>query len=323
MEADGALVDIHLEGHRAAFNAAFQSIGMDCVSWSGPVYNDLLGASDGTGEGLVAAYYQTVGWPVMLSTSDRPGFVRRVHAIKQEKLGALLRGDRVPLREDVKQVVADAVADGACVALLAGTQCTHAEELAASCVRQLGGGEGGLGGAVRVFTFALAPPEEQEPGEDPPTPMLSQMLSAAAGDAKQRAAMQLVCSWKSIGDGPQEGAGVGSKAAGLAVDPSLLAAGGSQQRISPEFLSALLATTGVPAARSLVVAASNPMLQAAATLGAYTVVVPRKFAGQGTFPAARTKFDGYGAGLCTWARLRQLLASAGAAGAAGNGKRLR
>lgn len=44
-----------------AFNAAFHSIGMDCVQWSAQVYNDLLGFSDGTGEGLITTYYSTGG----------------------------------------------------------------------------------------------------------------------------------------------------------------------------------------------------------------------------------------------------------------------
>lgn len=157
-------------------------------------------------------------------------------------------------------MLGDAVAAGAAVSLLCGTQCTAAEDLAASCMRLLGPE---LGGAVRVFTFALAPPADADadaggltrgvvghlgqvqarsgavkaslscvrsrvldvpccaaasasrytcvyvtvccgaiglcvwlPCAEASTPMLSQMLSAAAGDLKQRAAMQLVCSWK-------------------------------------------------------------------------------------------------------------------------------
>ncbi len=44
-----------------AFNNAFLSIGMDCVTWTPPIYNDLLGCCDGTGEGLITAYYTTGG----------------------------------------------------------------------------------------------------------------------------------------------------------------------------------------------------------------------------------------------------------------------
>ncbi|KAG2430079.1 hypothetical protein HXX76_010178 [Chlamydomonas incerta] len=317
-------MDISLDGHRVAFNRAFHSIGMDCVSWTPPIYNDLLGISDGTGEGLVTAYYSTVGWPMMLATSDRPGFVKKVHQLKEKELVKLLQKDEVPLRQDVKQVLGDAVAAGAVVSLLCGTQCTTAEELAASCVRLLGPE---LGGAVRVFTFALAPPADADAEDEAPTPMLSQMLSAAAGDLKQRAAMQLVCRWKSVGAGDEpsgaaaDGGGGQGLPVGLGVDPSIMAAGGSQKRITPEFLSALVATTSVPTARTVVVAASNSMLSAGEAAGLFPVVVPRKFALQGSFPAARAKFGGFGAGLATWPRLLALLngGGSGATGGAGGG----
>ena len=49
------------------------------------------------------------------------------------------------------------------------------------------------------------------------------------------------------------------------------------------------------------------------------VVVPRKYAGQGTFPAARAKFDGYGVGMATWARLKALQVAAAAAANGGGG----
>jgi hypothetical protein len=42
------VVDMHTDGHRAAFNAAFHDLGYDCVQWAPPVYNDLLA----TGESL-------------------------------------------------------------------------------------------------------------------------------------------------------------------------------------------------------------------------------------------------------------------------------
>lgn len=296
-------MDVQLDGHRVAFNNAFLSIGMDCVTWTPPIYNDLLGCCDGTGEGLITAYYTTVGWPVMLATSERGAFVRKVHGIKEKELVKLLNKDGVPLRPDVKQVLADAVADGAAVSLLCGTQCTTAPELAASCLRLLGPE---LEPKLRVFTFSLAPPgaagEDGDGAEG--SPMLSQLLSAAAGDLKQRQAMQLVCSLKGIGKSSDGGSSVA-----LGVDPSLMAAGGSQQRITPEYLAALLATTGVPAASTIAVAASNSMLQAAAGAGMLPVAVPRKFASAGSFPTARAKFDGFGPGLATWPRLKALLAN--------------
>ncbi len=49
-----------------------QEIGYDCVQWSVPIYADLLRWGDGTGQGLIKAYFSRLGWPTMLSTKDRP-----------------------------------------------------------------------------------------------------------------------------------------------------------------------------------------------------------------------------------------------------------
>ncbi len=43
-----------------AFNRAFKELGLECTCWSAHVYNDLLSQGDGTGEGLVTAYFSTV-----------------------------------------------------------------------------------------------------------------------------------------------------------------------------------------------------------------------------------------------------------------------
>ncbi|CAI8606942.1 unnamed protein product [Vicia faba] len=41
LEVDGVLVDAY-HGNRIAFNKAFEKLGLDCASWSKPVYSDLL-----------------------------------------------------------------------------------------------------------------------------------------------------------------------------------------------------------------------------------------------------------------------------------------
>ncbi|KAL5059235.1 hypothetical protein RYX36_030839 [Vicia faba] len=41
LEVDGVLVDAY-RGNRIAFNKAFEKLGLDCASWSEPVYSDLL-----------------------------------------------------------------------------------------------------------------------------------------------------------------------------------------------------------------------------------------------------------------------------------------
>ena len=66
-ENDGVLVDVHNHGHRRAFNQAFDEMGYSCSQWSPHIYYDLLRFGDSTGEGLVKAYFEMVGWPIMLA----------------------------------------------------------------------------------------------------------------------------------------------------------------------------------------------------------------------------------------------------------------
>jgi len=41
VEMDSVITDIHVDGHRTAFNEAFKEFSLECAVWSGPVYNDL------------------------------------------------------------------------------------------------------------------------------------------------------------------------------------------------------------------------------------------------------------------------------------------
>jgi hypothetical protein len=63
----------------------------------------------------------------------------------------------------------------------------------------------------------------------------------------------------------------------------------------------------VPLARCLVLGSTAHLVQAAAAAGAVGVAIPRKLSERATFPAARAKMDGYGAGAATWRRLAALL----------------
>lgn len=47
--------------HGANLTAALQEIGHDCTNWSPAVFYDLMRLGDGTGEGVIAAYYNIRG----------------------------------------------------------------------------------------------------------------------------------------------------------------------------------------------------------------------------------------------------------------------
>lgn len=41
------------------------------------------------GEGLIGAYYSIAGWPMMLASSERGAFLKKVHALKVSRGPAL------------------------------------------------------------------------------------------------------------------------------------------------------------------------------------------------------------------------------------------
>ncbi len=63
----------------------------------------------------------------------------------------------------------------------------------------------------------------------------------------------------------------------------------------------------VPLASCLVLSSTSSLVQAAAAAGAVAVVIPRKLSEHASFPMAKAKMDGYGAGAATWRRLSTLL----------------
>lgn len=71
---------------------------MDCATWDRTSYHDLLRAGDGSAEGMVVAWFNTVGWPATMATSDRGVFPSRVHALKRKHLQNLVRNSELPLR---------------------------------------------------------------------------------------------------------------------------------------------------------------------------------------------------------------------------------
>ena len=63
VECDGVLCDVHLDGHREAFNETFTELGMEGMSWSQDEYLSLLRSGGGTAYGMVERYFHFYGYP--------------------------------------------------------------------------------------------------------------------------------------------------------------------------------------------------------------------------------------------------------------------
>lgn len=79
-----------------------QEVGYDCIQWNPVIYDDLLRWGDGTGPGLIKAYFSKLGWPTMLSTKDRPAFVEKVYVGKVKALKEMVQAGDIPLRQGTK-----------------------------------------------------------------------------------------------------------------------------------------------------------------------------------------------------------------------------
>ncbi|KAI7835411.1 hypothetical protein COHA_010685 [Chlorella ohadii] len=307
IECDGALIDAHGEGHRVAFNRAFAEIGHDCTNWSPAVFYDLMRLGDGTGEGVIAAYYNIRGWPMMLASSERGAFLKNVHNMKVRILREMAAKGEVPLRQGAAQFLDDALAEGAQVAVVAATASVPEDGLISSAMFNLGpnrafqlrvvtmgGGssEGGEGGSE-----AAGGQSEGEEGA-PAGATFEQQVAAAQARKKAEAAKEFVRVYNL-----QKASGMG-----MAVDPKIMTAAERAGKLTPQLMAAISATLDTPAAQTMVVAGGNTLMEAGKSAGMLTLGVPPSVAQRGGFSAADALFDGYGpGGGLTWHKAKLML----------------
>ncbi|KAL3149056.1 hypothetical protein ABBQ32_001901 [Trebouxia sp. C0010 RCD-2024] len=303
IECDGVLVDIHKDCHRVAFNKAFEELGLDCVAWAPAVYHDLLRSGDGTAEGIVAAYFGMVGWPMMLPSKERRQFAGKVHDLKKKHLNNMVMDGKLPLRPGIAEFIDAALVQGAAIGLLAGTCSIPEEQIMTAALFALGEER-----TQQLHTFTCSPQQPSQEGEDDVQHdsyqglSLEQSMAAARARMKQNEAAAFVETIK----GPQWGGEESTVA--VNVDPGMLAAMQRATLISPGWLAACTATMGTSLNSMAVLAANNNTMQAAQGAGMLSVAVPPALSARGRFPAADSTFDGfgYGGGL-NWPRLQMQL----------------
>lgn len=302
IECDGVLVDIHKDCHRVAFNKAFEELGLDCVAWAPAVYHDLLRSGDGTAEGIVAAYFGMVGWPMMLPSKERRQFAGKVHDLKKKHLNNMVMDGKLPLRPGIAEFIDAALAHGAAIGLLAGTCSIPEEQIMTAALFALGEER-----TQQLHTFTCTPQQSSQDGEEVQHDSyqglsLEQSMAAARARMKQTEAAAFVQTIK----GPQWGGEESTVA--VNVDPGMLAAMQRATLISPGWLAACTATMGTSLNSMAVLAANNNTMQAAQGAGMLSVAVPPALSARGRFPAADSTFDGfgYGGGL-NWPRLQMQL----------------
>ena len=126
-DVDGTIAETERDGHRVAFNRAFESLQLPW-RWGEARYGELLAITGGR-ERLLADMAQRDG---AADASEREALGRRIHALKNRHYAALAQAGRLPLRPGDAQLMEAAAAAGLRQAITSTTSRSNAEALLAS-----------------------------------------------------------------------------------------------------------------------------------------------------------------------------------------------
>ncbi|XP_062202265.1 CBBY-like protein isoform X1 [Phragmites australis] len=137
LEVEGVIADVYRFGNRQAFNVAFQSLGLDCANWTEPIYADLVRKSRGDEERMLVLFFDRIGWPTSLPTSEKGSFIKSVLREKLKALEEFSASDSLPLRPGVEKFIDDAISEGVPVSILA-TYGRNGEKVSRFIIDKLG-----------------------------------------------------------------------------------------------------------------------------------------------------------------------------------------
>jgi HAD superfamily hydrolase (TIGR01509 family) len=116
-DVDGTLADTERDGHRVAFNRAFQGAHLDW-NWSVELYGELLAITGGKER---IRHYLAQHNPDFVPPKDLKEFIAELHAAKTEHYCQLLAEGSIPLRTGVKRLLNEAREQGIRLAIATTT----------------------------------------------------------------------------------------------------------------------------------------------------------------------------------------------------------
>jgi HAD superfamily hydrolase (TIGR01509 family) len=123
-DCDGVLVDTERDGHRVAFNQAFEAKGLS-VDWDVELYGALLAIAGG--KERMRHYFDQRGYPG--GVTDRSAFIGELHATKTDLFMKIIERGELPLRPGVVRLIDEAIAEGVVLAV-----CSTSNERAVNLV---------------------------------------------------------------------------------------------------------------------------------------------------------------------------------------------
>lgn len=116
-DVDGTLADTERDGHRPAFNAAFEEAAL-AWHWDVDLYGKLLAVTGGKER---MRFYAEQYDPDFLTQPDADEIIRRLHAAKTRHYLALLEAGQIPLRPGVTELLLEARVAGLRLAIATTT----------------------------------------------------------------------------------------------------------------------------------------------------------------------------------------------------------
>jgi HAD superfamily hydrolase (TIGR01509 family) len=117
-DVDGTLANTERDGHRPAFNAAFEEAGL-AWHWDQAFYGSLLGVAGGR-ERIM--YYAERFDPATRARPDFDDLLKRVYELKTRNYQRLLSAHGIPLRADIGQLICDARTEGLRLAIASSSK---------------------------------------------------------------------------------------------------------------------------------------------------------------------------------------------------------
>ncbi|KAF6139532.1 hypothetical protein GIB67_015489 [Kingdonia uniflora] len=112
LEVEGVLMDVYRLVNRESFNLAFRKLGLDCANWTEPIYWDLMRKAGGDEKIMLVLFFNRIGWPTSLPTSEKETFMKSVLLEKRRAFDEYVMTKDIPLRPGVEDFIDDALNEG-------------------------------------------------------------------------------------------------------------------------------------------------------------------------------------------------------------------
>jgi HAD superfamily hydrolase (TIGR01509 family) len=105
-DCDGVLVDTERDGHRVAFNKAFEEKSINAV-WDVDEYKELVKVAGG--KERMKHFFDKNGWPDKYS--DKEELIVELHKLKTQIFMKMIESGALPLRPGIKRLIDEAIAN--------------------------------------------------------------------------------------------------------------------------------------------------------------------------------------------------------------------